>query len=85
MSWNSMNISKLMISSLLFWNCKWQFSEKMLFQNNPILKSYGSVPDGELFYKIVEVGNYSESDAQGIVRQIVQGICYLHKVGIAHR
>jgi len=43
------------------------------------------VPDGELFYKIVEVGNYSELDAQGIVRQIVQGITYLHKVGIAHR
>jgi calcium/calmodulin-dependent protein kinase I len=44
-----------------------------------------SVPDGELFYKIVEVGQYSEADAQGIVSQIVRGIEYLHKMGIAHR
>jgi len=43
------------------------------------------VDGGELFYKIVEKGNYSEKDAVKIVRQMVQGVEYLHSQGIAHR
>jgi len=43
------------------------------------------VTGGELFYKIVERGNYSEQDAANIVRQIVQGVAYLHANGICHR
>jgi len=43
------------------------------------------VDGGELFYKIVEKGNYSEKDAVKIVRQMIQGVEYLHAQGIAHR
>jgi len=43
------------------------------------------VTGGELFYKIVERGSYSEADAAGIVRQLVTGVEYLHSKGIAHR
>jgi len=43
------------------------------------------VNGGELFYKIVEKGNYSEKDAVRIVRQMVKGVEYLHEQGIAHR
>jgi len=43
------------------------------------------VVGGELFYKIVEKGNYSEKDAANIVRQMCQGVEYLHGQGIAHR
>jgi len=43
------------------------------------------VNGGELFYKIVERGNYSEPDAAKIVRQICKGVVYLHGQGIAHR
>jgi calcium/calmodulin-dependent protein kinase I len=43
------------------------------------------VTGGELFFKIVERGSYSEKDAASIVRQIVQGVKYLHSLGIAHR
>jgi len=43
------------------------------------------VDGGELFYKIVEKGNYSEKDAAKIVRQMIQGVEYLHAQGIAHR
>jgi len=43
------------------------------------------VNGGELFYKIVGKGNYSEEDAAKIVRQMIQGVDYLHEKGIAHR
>lgn len=43
------------------------------------------VTGGELFYKIVDNGSYSERDARNIVRQLVQGVDYLHGMGIAHR
>lgn len=43
------------------------------------------VTGGELFYKIVDRGCYSEYDAANIVRQIVAGVNYLHQLGIAHR
>jgi len=43
------------------------------------------VVGGELFYKIVEKGNYSEKDAANIVRQMTKGVEYLHSKGIAHR
>lgn len=43
------------------------------------------VTGGELFYKIVEQGNYSEEDAANIVKQMIQGVAYLHDNGIAHR
>lgn len=43
------------------------------------------VTGGELFYKIVDNGSYKESDAKNIVRQLVEGVDYLHNMGIAHR
>jgi serine/threonine protein kinase len=43
------------------------------------------VNGGELFFKIVERGSYSERDASGIVRQILNGVKYLHSLGICHR
>jgi len=43
------------------------------------------VTGGELFYKIVEKGNYSEKDAANIVRQMITGVAYLHENGICHR
>ena len=33
----------------------------------------------------MERGSYSEDDARRIVRQMVLGVEYLHKMGIAHR
>jgi len=43
------------------------------------------VTGGELFFKIVARGSYSEKDASSIVVQIVSGVQYLHTTGIAHR
>jgi len=43
------------------------------------------ITGGELFYKIVEKGNYSENDAANIVKQMLAGVAYLHEQGIAHR
>eukprot|EP01094_Clydonella_sp_ATCC50884_P009723 TRINITY_DN1925_c2_g1_i2.p1 TRINITY_DN1925_c2_g1~~TRINITY_DN1925_c2_g1_i2.p1 ORF type:complete len:286 (-),score=62.58 TRINITY_DN1925_c2_g1_i2:131-988(-) len=43
------------------------------------------MPDGELFNHIVARGRYTEADASAIIRQILQGIAYLHENGIAHR
>jgi len=43
------------------------------------------VTGGELFDKIVEVGNYSEKDAALLVQKMVDAIGYLHHLGIVHR
>jgi len=43
------------------------------------------VAGGELFFKIVEKGSYSEKDASAIVKQIVEGVVYLHGMNICHR
>jgi len=43
------------------------------------------VAGGELFYKIVERGNYSEKDAAQIMKQVIEGVEYLHSEGFAHR
>jgi len=43
------------------------------------------VRGGELFYKIVEKGNYSEKDAASIMLQLIDAVAYLHDQGIAHR
>jgi len=43
------------------------------------------VNGGELFYKIVDKGSYSEREARDIIRQLVEGVDYLHSKGIAHR
>jgi len=43
------------------------------------------VTGGELFFKIVENGSYCEQDASAIIRQILDGVKYLHLLGIAHR
>jgi len=43
------------------------------------------VPGGELFDQIVERGSYSEHDAALLVKQILEGIDYMHKHGVVHR
>merc|ERR1712000_490952 len=43
------------------------------------------ISGGELFYQLTERGHFSEFDAREIVTQIIYGVAYLHKNGIAHR
>merc|ERR1719300_1771657 len=40
---------------------------------------------GELFEMIVQQGQYTESQASAVVRQVTQALHYLHSVGIVHR
>lgn len=39
---------------------------------------------GELFDRITELGNYSETDAAGVLFQIFSGLSHMHEKGIAH-
>jgi len=43
------------------------------------------VSGGELFDQIVERGSYSENDAASLIRQVLEGIDYMHKHGVVHR
>uniref|UniRef100_A0A383VKX5 Protein kinase domain-containing protein n=1 Tax=Tetradesmus obliquus TaxID=3088 RepID=A0A383VKX5_TETOB len=43
------------------------------------------VTGGELLDRVTEKGNYTEMDAAHIIRQILQGVQYLHSHGIVHR
>lgn len=40
---------------------------------------------GELLDQIIERGEFSEVDAAKIVKQVVEGLDYLHKKGVVHR
>jgi len=43
------------------------------------------VPGGELFEKILDAGHFTEVKASTIIRQVLQGIQYLHHMNIVHR
>lgn len=43
------------------------------------------VTGGELLDRVTEKGNYTERDASNIIRQILEGVSYLHSQGIVHR
>lgn len=40
---------------------------------------------GELFDRIVEKGFYTEKDASTLIRQVLDAVNYLHRMGIVHR
>lgn len=40
---------------------------------------------GELFDRIVEKGFYTEKDASTLIRQVLDAVYYLHRMGIVHR
>ena len=40
---------------------------------------------GELFDRIVEKGSYTEKDASDLIRQILEGVEYLHSIEVCHR
>lgn len=44
-----------------------------------------SMDGGELFNQIVRRGSFGEKDASKIIKQVLEGIHYLHKLGVAHR
>lgn len=43
------------------------------------------VDGGELLDRVTEKGNYTETDAVHIFKQILEGVAYLHARGIVHR
>ncbi|KAK5637877.1 hypothetical protein RI129_000115 [Pyrocoelia pectoralis] len=42
------------------------------------------VTGGELFDRIVEKGSYTEKDASGLIRQVLEAVDYMHEQGVVH-
>lgn len=59
------------------------YSQQLLSDFPPF--NFGSVSGGELFDRILDRGVYSEKDASLVIRQVLEGVNYLHKNGIVHR
>lgn len=55
------------------------------FENKEICKFYCRVTGGELFDRIVEKGSYTEKDASGLIRQVLEAVDYMHEQGVVHR
>lgn len=47
--------------------------------------NYVRVTGGELFDRIVEKGSYTEKDASGLIRQVLEAVDYMHEQGVVHR
>lgn len=47
--------------------------------------SFDRVTGGELFDRIVEKGSYTEKDASGLIRQVLEAVDYMHEQGVVHR
>ncbi|XP_059609788.1 calcium/calmodulin-dependent protein kinase type 1-like isoform X2 [Phlebotomus argentipes] len=43
------------------------------------------VTGGELFDRIVEKGSYTEKDASGLIKQVLEAVAYMHEQGVVHR
>ena len=39
---------------------------------------------GDLLCRVTEKGNYSEKDASDLIRQVLEGVAYLHSQGTLH-
>lgn len=52
---------------------------------NVIFVKYSRVTGGELFDRIVEKGSYTEKDASGLIRQVLEAVDYMHDQGVVHR
>ena len=40
---------------------------------------------GELFERILEAGFFTEMEAATVMRQVIQGVAYMHSRGVCHR
>jgi len=49
------------------------------------LTNYIRVTGGELFDRIVEKGSYTEKDASGLIKQVLEAVDYMHDQGVVHR
>lgn len=43
------------------------------------------VPGGELFDQVVARGAYPEPEAAQLIKQVLEGVAYMHSNGVAHR
>lgn len=50
-----------------------------------LVVSFYRVTGGELFDRIVQKGSYTEKDASNLIKQVLEGVDYMHDRGVVHR
>ena len=79
------HFNKVLLLLLRVWTFLLIFVQVFILVLKLLVAFLSRVSGGELFDRIVERGSYTEKDASLLIKQILEGVEFLHSLDIVHR